>query len=118
MSKTMKKLITILLFASIANLTYAQSTTITPANVAANSTTKPIILPRLTFTAIWAIPNPTKGTMVYDLTNNVLRSFNGNNWVHFKSIGTDITPNMPSSARKESEISTPPAPNPQIPSKK
>lgn len=113
----MKKLITIFLFALIANLTYAQSTIITPANLAANSTIKPIILPRLTFAAIWAIPNPVKGTMVYDLTNNVLRSFNGTNWVHFKAIGTDITPNMPS-ARKEIEISTPTTPNLQIPSKK
>ena len=56
--------------------------------------------------AIWDIPNPTKGTLVFDLANNTLRMFDGSNWVKFKSVGTDISPIAPPmSARKENETS-------------
>jgi hypothetical protein len=93
----------------------AQSTVITPTSLMANTSIKPIVLPRLSALSIWAIPNPKKGTMVYDLTNNILRAFDGTKWVRYKSFGTDITPNTPLSTYKENELVQPL--NPQTPLK-
>ena len=93
----------------------AQSTVITPTSLMANTSIKPIVLPRLSASSIWAIPNPKKGTMVYDLTNNILRAFDGTKWVRYKSFGTEITPNTPLSTYKENELVQPL--NPQTPLK-
>lgn len=83
---------------------FTQSIIITPTKVDANSTTKHIIIPRMSSVAIWNIPNPTKSTLIFDITNNILRMYDGNNWVKFKSFGTDISPTTPSmNARKENE---------------
>lgn len=83
---------------------FAQSVSITPTKVTANSTTKPIIIPRMPSVAIWNIQNPTKGTLIFDITNNILRMYDGLNWVKFKSFGTDINPVTPSiNVRKENE---------------
>jgi hypothetical protein len=99
----MKKILLFLTFIASYKC-FAQSISITPTKVTANSTTKPIIIPRMTSTAMWNIQNPTKSTLVFDLTNNILRMYDGRNWVKFKSFGTDISPIVPSmNARKENE---------------
>lgn len=97
------KILLLLTFTASCNC-FAQSISITPTKVTANSATKPIIIPRMSSVAIWNIPNPTKGTLIFDITNNILRMYDGNNWVKFKSFRTDISPTTPSmNARKENE---------------
>lgn len=86
---------------------FCQSTIISPTNMVATSTTKPIVLPRLTAAAIWVIQNPLVGTLVYDTTFGVLRIYNGTTWHRFKSIGTAIYPSssITSGLRKEETAS-------------
>ena len=46
-----------------------------------SSTTKGVLVPRLTVTEYNAIPSPATGLLVYDETNDVFVFYNGTNWV-------------------------------------
>lgn len=54
----------------------AQNTTISPTS---------FIPPKLSFEAILAIPNPEKGSVVFDTSNNLLRMYNGTKWVYIET---------------------------------
>lgn len=53
-----------------------------PATGTANLSISPknLTLPRLTYTAIMALTSPKKGTMVFDVTNSMVRVYNGTGW--------------------------------------
>ena len=100
----MKNIFFLLFFSFLVKSTYSQNTVITPTKIEANSNTNAILITRLSWQAISGISNPENGTLVYDTTNKILRMFNGQNWIRFKSFGTDIIPIAPFSfSRKEEE---------------
>ncbi len=76
---------------------------IMPTKIEANSNTNAILVTRLSWQAISGISNPENGTLVYDTTNKILRMYNGQNWIKFKSFGTDIYPAAPFSFSKKEE---------------
>lgn len=57
-------------------------TTITPSGISPISGGR---LPQLSYTAILALPSPQTGDMVMDLSNNCVRSYNGNAWIKLQS---------------------------------
>lgn len=71
----MKSIITLAVtFFFVLNLN-AQNLTLTPGNQAK------LNLPRLTYDQILAIPSPESGSIVYDLTTNCIRYYNGTKWL-------------------------------------
>jgi hypothetical protein len=80
----------------LVKLSFSQSTVISPGSVKtefpANFASKGLLPPKLSIQNILAIQNPIKGTLVYDTSNNVLRMFNGKQWIRFKAKGTPIYP--------------------------
>jgi hypothetical protein len=82
----MKKLLLVLLLA-VSGYGIAQTVTVTGAgNTSLNKTYTlcngcELSLPQLTATDITAIASPQKGMLVYDLTNNCLKLYNGTGWV-------------------------------------
>lgn len=84
---------------------YSQSIIITPSKVESNSSAKPIVIPRLTISAILNISSPNKGTLVYDISNKILRMYDGSKWIKFKSFETEIYPTAPFSFSKKDEES-------------
>ncbi|OYU66701.1 MAG: hypothetical protein CFE22_07760 [Cytophagaceae bacterium BCCC1] len=75
----MKKIILSLFLASFS-FCYGQNVTITPTGITPAS---PGALPKLSYTAIKALPSPQVGDMAIDLTFNCLRFYNGSSWVFF-----------------------------------
>lgn len=110
----MKKIIIILWFSFFAQHLSGQSTIITPHQVNTVSFNQSIVITRLPSSVIWAIPNPTKGTLVFDLTNKILRMYNGKEWVKFKSYGSPIFPGS-SLVFKENDLKS--EEKPKMPSK-
>ena len=80
----MKQLLTLIAICCAFNV-YAQTGigTTTPATSAAldvSATNKGFLPPRMNWTQIQAIPNPTAGLEVYDIGNKVLRMYDGTKW--------------------------------------
>jgi hypothetical protein len=84
----------ILFFFLVPTVLKAQSVLITPGNsernVLATSITNGLEIPRLTLKSIFALQNPIKGTLVFDLDHNCIRIFNGSRWIRMKAIGTSL----------------------------
>ena len=85
----MRNLISIFLvcsFGALSAIGYSQSIgigTTTPAPSAqldVSSTTRGMLMPRMTQTQIDAIPFPAKGLMVYNTEDNCVHTFNGQSW--------------------------------------
>jgi hypothetical protein len=91
----MKKYFT-LVFILAPKLCFSQSTLITPGSVKAehpnNFVSKGFLPPKLSIQNILAIQNPIKGTLIYDVSNNVLRIYDGKQWIRLKAKGTPIYP--------------------------
>ncbi|RYU93919.1 SBBP repeat-containing protein [Emticicia agri] len=75
----------------------AQNLTLTPGNQGK------LNLPRLNYEQILAIPSPESGSIVYDLTTNCIRFFNGTKWIRTDQKSGDFAPTA-LSAWKVSEL--------------
>lgn len=91
-------LLVLLLRASVAFSQIAIGTT-TPSNNAqldVNSTSKGVLIPRLTQTQINAISSPAAGLQVYNTTLNCISIFNGTSWTTEKRyIGQIVNEGVP-----------------------
>lgn len=83
----MKKIL--LLFTLVPFIVSAQSGTIISGPEAQ------LTLPNLTTQQIWAIPNPKHGSMVYDMTENCTKIYDGTNWKCTSSPLNDSPVNQP-----------------------
>lgn len=77
-------LLTIFIYTPVA---FSQSVTILPDGITPNQSGG---MPRLSYDAIAALPNPQNGDMAYDLTFNIIRLYKKNQWVKVLT-GTDAS---------------------------
>lgn len=83
----MKYYITIAAFFYFTINLKAQNLTLTPGNQGK------LNLPKLTYEQIQAIPSPESGSIVYDVTTNCIRFFNGTKWLCTDQKTSDFAPN-------------------------
>ncbi len=89
----MKKIIIVLLLTAAHEMAMAQSVgigTTTPnasAQLDITSTTKGVLIPRMTEAEKNAIPSPAQGLMVFNATTNSFQYYNGVSWVNISHSG-------------------------------
>ncbi|RFS16977.1 hypothetical protein [Emticicia sp. C21] len=70
---------------------FSQSVTILPDGITPKQGST---VPRLSYDAIAALPNPQNGDMAYDLTFNCLRLYKKNKWVKVLTDSELVSPSM------------------------